>query len=119
MSAQSLWKRNFTYLFVSKMCKITADSLSFNTILWLLVLGGKGAIGTAFFIAVSFVPQAIVGPFITPMMKPHQLKFWMCFADLTRGAIILVIVVSYFYGFTPLVLIIGCMLLHSANSFFT
>lgn len=60
MSAQSLWKRNFTYLFISKMCKITADSLSFNTILWLLVLGGKGAIGTAFFIAVSFVPQAIV-----------------------------------------------------------
>lgn len=48
LSAQSLWKRNFTYLFVSKMCKITADSLSFNTILWLLVLGGKGAIGTAF-----------------------------------------------------------------------
>ncbi|AVI43116.1 MFS transporter [Bacillus pumilus] len=115
MSAQSLWKRNFSYLFMSKMCKITADSLSFNTILWLLVLGGKGAIGTAFFIAVSFVPQAIVGPLITPMMKPHQLKFWMCFADLTRGAIILVIVISYFYGFTPLALVIGCMLLHSAT----
>lgn len=115
MNAQSLWKRNFTYLFVSKMCKITADSLSFNTILWLLVLGGKGAIGTAFFIAVSFVPQAIIGPFITPMMKPHQLKFWMCFADLTRAAIILVIVVSYFYDFSPLALIIGGMLLHSAT----
>lgn len=49
------------------------------------------------------------------MMKPHQLKFWMCFADLTRAAIILVIVVSYFYDFSPLALIIGGMLLHSAT----
>ncbi|MFJ5964876.1 MFS transporter [Bacillus sp. NPDC093026] len=110
-----MWKRNFTYLFISKVFKITADSLSFNTILWLLVLEGKGAIGTAFFIAVSFVPQAIVGPLITPMMRPNQLKFWMCFADLTRTTIMIVISICYFNGFSPLWLIIGLMLLHSAT----
>ncbi|MGE6629319.1 MFS transporter [Bacillus sp. NPDC077027] len=97
------------------MVKITADSLSFNTILWLLVLGGKGAMGTAFFIAVSFVPQAIVGPLITPMMKPNQLKFWMCFADVTRALIMTMIPICYFNGFTPLWLIIVLMLLHSAT----
>lgn len=44
----TVWQKNFTFLFYSKMVKITADTLAFNTILWFLILDGKGALGTAF-----------------------------------------------------------------------
>ncbi|NPC92875.1 MFS transporter [Bacillus sp. WMMC1349] len=111
----SVWQRNFSFLFCSKMVKIIADSLSFNTILWFLILSGKGAIGTAFLIAVSFLPQAILGPFITPLMKTTTLKFWMFFSDLTRASIMLVIPICYFNGFSPLWFIIFLMLVHSAT----
>jgi len=97
------------------MIKITADSLAFNTILWFLILDGKGAIETAFLIAVSFLPQAILGPIITPLMKTDKLKFWMFFSDLTRAFIMLIIPVFYFNGFSPLPFIILLMLLHSAT----
>ena len=87
MNSNTVWQKNFTFLFCSKMIKITADSLAFNTILWFLILDGKGAIGTAFLIAVSFLPQAILGPIITPLMKTDKLKFWMFFSDLTRAVL--------------------------------
>ncbi|MCY7769655.1 MFS transporter [Bacillus haynesii] len=115
MNSNTVWQKNFTYLFCSKMIKITADSLAFNTILWFLILDGKGAIGTAFLIAVSFLPQAILGPIITPLMKTDKLKFWMFFSDLTRAFIMLIIPVFYFNGFSPLPFIILLMLLHSAT----
>ncbi|TWN84993.1 hypothetical protein CHCC20491_0326 [Bacillus paralicheniformis] len=115
MNSNTVWQKNFTFLFCSKMIKITADSLAFNTILWFLILDGKGAIGTAFLIAVSFLPQAILGPIITPLMKTDKLKFWMFFSDLTRAFIMLVIPVFYFNGFSPLTFIILLMLLHSAT----
>ncbi|MCU4668115.1 MFS transporter [Bacillus paralicheniformis] len=115
MNSNTVWQKNFTFLFCSKMIKITADSLAFNTILWFLILDGKGAIGTAFLIAVSFLPQAILGPIITPLMKTDQLKFWMFFSDLTRAFIMLIIPVFYFNGFSPLPFIILLMLLHSAT----
>lgn len=95
--------------------KIIADSLSFNTILWFLIQSGKGAVGTAFLIAVSFLPQAILGPIITPLMKTTTLKFWMFFSDLTRASIMLVIPICYFNGFSPLWFIIFLMLVHSAT----
>ncbi|MDE1376548.1 MFS transporter, partial [Bacillus licheniformis] len=69
----------------------------------------------AFLIAVSFLPQAILGPVITPLMKTDQLKFWMFFSDLTRALIMLIIPVFYFNGFSPLPFIILLMLLHSAT----
>ena len=56
---------NGIYLSITK-CKITADSLSFNTILWLLVLGEKEHSEQHFLLPVG--PQAIIGPFIS-MMK--------------------------------------------------
>ncbi|MCY7815631.1 MFS transporter [Bacillus haynesii] len=115
MNSNTVWQKNFTFLFCSKMIKITADSLAFNTILWFLILDGKGAIGTAFLIAVSFLPQAILGPIITPLMKTDKLKFWMFFSDLTRAFIMLIIPVFYFNGFSPLPFIILLMLLHSAT----
>ncbi|MBL7475425.1 MFS transporter [Bacillus paralicheniformis] len=115
MNSNTVWQKNFTFLFCSKMIKITADSLAFNTILWFLILDGKGAIGTAFLIAVSFLPQAILGPIITPLMKTDKLKFWMFFSDLTRAFIMLMIPVFYFNGFSPLAFIILLMLLHSAT----
>ena len=111
----SLWQKNFTFLFGSKMVKITADTLAFNTILWFLILDGKGAIGTAFLIAVSFLPQAVLGPIITPLMKTTTLKFWMFFSDLTRATIMLIIPIFYFNGFSPLWFIILLMLIHSAT----
>ncbi|KAA6447011.1 MFS transporter [Bacillus swezeyi] len=97
------------------MVKITADSLAFNTILWFLILDGKGAIGTAFLIAVSFLPQAILGPIITPLMKTNTLKFWMFFSDLTRASLMLIIPICYLNGFSPLWFIILLMLIHSAT----
>ncbi|MBU8785254.1 MFS transporter [Bacillus glycinifermentans] len=114
-SANTVWQKNFTFLFCSKMVKITADSLAFNTILWFLILDGKGAIGTAFLIAVSFLPQAILGPIITPLMKTNTLKFWMFFADLTRASLMFIIPICYFNGFSPLWFIILLMLVHSAT----
>ncbi|WFA07107.1 MFS transporter [Bacillus sp. HSf4] len=115
MNNDTVWQRNFTFLFCSKMVKITADSLAFNTILWFLILDGKGAVGTAFLIAVSFLPQAILGPIITPLMKTSTLKFWMFFSDLTRALIMLIIPICYFNGFSPLPFIILLMLVHSAT----
>ncbi len=113
--SNSLWQKNFTFLFGSKMVKITADSFAFSTILWFLILDGKGAIGTAFLISVSFLPQAILGPIITPLMKTATLKFWMFFSDLTRASIMLIIPICYFNGFSPLWFIIFLMLIHSAT----
>ena len=113
--SNTLWQKNFTFLFGSKMVKITADSFAFSTILWFLILDGKGAIGTAFLISVSFLPQAILGPIITPLMKPATLKFWMFFSDLTRSSIMLIIPICYFNGFSPLWFIILLMLIHSAT----
>ncbi len=113
--SNSFWQKNFTFLFGSKMVKITADSFAFSTILWFLILDGKGAIGTAFLISVSFLPQAILGPIITPLMKTSTLKFWMFFSDLTRASIMLIIPICYFNGFSPLWFIILLMLIHSAT----
>ncbi|MFT0801058.1 MFS transporter [Bacillus swezeyi] len=114
-SDTTVWQRNFTFLFSSKMVKVTADTLAFNTILWFLILDGKGAIGTAFLIAVTFLPQAILGPIITPLMKKNTLKFWMFFSDITRASIMLIIPICYFNGFSPLWFIISLMLIHSAT----
>ncbi|MCY8088699.1 MFS transporter [Bacillus sonorensis] len=111
----TVWQKNFTFLFYSKMVKITADTLAFNTILWFLILDGKGALGTAFLIAVTFLPQAVIGPIITPLMNTAALKFWMFFSDLTRAFIMLVIPICYFNGFSPLWFIILLMLIHSAT----
>ncbi|MCY8604336.1 MFS transporter [Bacillus sonorensis] len=111
----TVWQKNFTFLFYSKMVKITADTLAFNTILWFLIYEGKGAIGTALLLAVSFLPQALLGPIITPLMRTYSLKFWMFFADLTRASIMLMIPIFYFSGFSPLWFIILLMLVHSAT----
>ncbi|MCY8736949.1 MFS transporter, partial [Bacillus haynesii] len=52
-SGSTVWQRNFSFLFVSKMVKITADSFAFTSILWFLILDGKGAVGTGMLIAVT------------------------------------------------------------------
>ncbi|MEC1260398.1 MFS transporter [Bacillus swezeyi] len=111
----SVWQKNFIFLFCSKLIKITADSFAFNSILWFLIFEGKGAIGTALLIAVSFLPQALLGPVITPLMKTNTLKFWMFFADLTRALLMFVIPICYFNGFSPLWFIILMTLIHSAT----
>ncbi|MED1740801.1 MFS transporter [Bacillus swezeyi] len=111
----SVWQKNFIFLFCSKVIKITADSFAFNSILWFLIFEGKGAIGTALLIAVSFLPQALLGPVITPLMKTNTLKFWMFFADLTRALLMFVIPICYFNGFSPLWFIILMTLIHSAT----
>lgn len=101
--------------FCSKLVKITADCFAVNTILWFLIFEGKGAIGTALLLAVSFLPQALLGPIITPLMKVDTLKFWMFFADITRALLMLAIPICYFSGFSPLWFILLLMLIHSAT----
>ncbi|MDA7027756.1 MFS transporter [Bacillus sp. CLL-7-23] len=115
MNKENIWERNFTLLYCSKLVKVTADRLAFNSILWFLILDGKGAIGTALLIAVTFLPQAIIAPFISPLMKTNTLKFWMLSADLTRALLMLIVPVCYFNGFTPLWFIISLMMIHSAT----
>ncbi|NPC91575.1 MFS transporter [Bacillus sp. WMMC1349] len=111
----SVWQRNFTFLFYSKLVKIIADNFAFHSILWFLIFDGKGAIGTALLIAVTFLPQAILGPIITPFMNSDSLKIWMFFSDLTRAILLLIIPICYFSGFSPLWFIIFMMLMHSAT----
>lgn len=106
-SGSTVWQRNFSFLFVSKMVKITADSFAFTSILWFLILDGKGAVGTGMLIAVTLLPQALIGPLISPFMKPKTLKFWMFSADITRASLMLIIPIFYFSGFSPLWFIIS------------
>ncbi|MGW8264080.1 MFS transporter, partial [Bacillus sp. LR--39] len=47
IESDSIWKRNFNYLFFSRIVKISGDMFAFNSILWFLIYDGKGAIGTA------------------------------------------------------------------------
>ncbi|MCY8581388.1 MFS transporter [Bacillus haynesii] len=114
-SGSTVWQRNFSFLFVSKMVKITADSFAFTSILWFLILDGKGAVGTGMLIAVTLLPQALIAPLISPFMKPKTLKFWMFSADITRASLMLIIPIFYFSGFSPLWFIISLMLIHSAT----
>ncbi|MDA7026147.1 MFS transporter [Bacillus sp. CLL-7-23] len=115
MNNESIWERNFTMLFCSKLVKVIADSFAFNAILWFLILSGEGAVGTALLIAVTFLPQALIAPLISPFMKSNTLKFWLLSADLTRALLMLVIPVCYINDFSPLWFIISLMLIHSAT----
>lgn len=115
MNSDTVWQRNFTFLFCSKLVKITADCFAVNTILWFLIFEGKGAIGTALLLAVSFLPQALLGPIITPLMKVDTLKFWMFFADITRALLMLAIPICYFSGFSPLWFILLLILSLNTN----
>ncbi|WP_307891775.1 MFS transporter [Bacillus swezeyi] len=114
-SDNSVWKKNFTFLFGSKMVKIIADSFAFTSILWFLILDGKGAVGTGMLIAVTLLPQALIAPLISPLMRTKTLKFWMFSADMTRASLMLIIPIFYFNGFSPLWFIISLMLIHSAT----
>ncbi|MDA1476662.1 MFS transporter [Bacillus changyiensis] len=115
MEKLSVWERNFKFLFFSRIIKISADSFAFNSILWFLILSGKGAIGTALLIAVTFLPEAFLAPVTGPLMKRSTLKFWMYFSDLTRAIIVLMIPISYLNGFSPLWFVMGLMIIHSAT----
>ncbi|KRT95459.1 MFS transporter [Bacillus glycinifermentans] len=114
-SGQTLWQKNFTFLYCSKLVKVIADSFAFNSILWFLILDGQGAIGTALLIAVTILPQVLIAPLISPLMKTNTLKFWMFSADITRSILMLLIPFFYFNGFSPLWFIISLMLIHSAT----
>ncbi|MDA1474986.1 MFS transporter [Bacillus changyiensis] len=111
----SVWKKNFTFLFFSKVIKISADSFAFYSILWFLIFSGKGAIGTSLLLAVTFLPEALLGPVTGPLMKRSNLKFWMYFSDLTRAVIVLSIPISYFNGFSPMWFIMSLMVIYSAT----
>ncbi|MEC1901228.1 MFS transporter [Bacillus atrophaeus] len=115
IDGESIWKRNFNYLFYSRLVKISADSFAFNSILWLLIYDGEGAIGTALLIAVTFLPEAFLAPITGPFMKKNTLKFWMYFSDITRAAVVLIIPICYFNGFSPLWFVMALMILHSAT----
>lgn len=113
--ALSVWKKNFTLLFFSRLIKISADCFAFNSILWFLIFDGKGAIGTAFLLAVTFLPEAFLAPLTGPLVKRSALKFWMYFSDLTRAAVVLAIPICYYNGFSPMWFVLGLMIIHSAT----
>lgn len=81
----SVWEKNYTFLFISRLIKISADCFAFNSILWFLIFDGKGAIGTSLLLAVTFLPEAFLAPITGPLVKRSALKFWMYFSDLTRA----------------------------------
>ncbi|NPC92878.1 MFS transporter [Bacillus sp. WMMC1349] len=111
----SIWNKNFTFLFFSRIFKISADSFAFYSILWFLIFSGKGAIGTSLLIAVTFLPEALLGPVTGPLMKSNTLKFWMYFSDLTRAVVVLSIPICYFNGFSPMWFIMSLMVIYSAT----
>ena len=113
--SESIWNKNFTFLFISRLVKLSGDGFAFNSILWFLIFDGEGAIGTALLIAVTFLPEAMLAPITGPFMKQHTLKFWMYFSDLTRAAVVLIIPVCYFNGFSPLWFVMLLMIVHSAT----
>ncbi|NUJ17557.1 MFS transporter [Bacillus glycinifermentans] len=111
----SVWKKNFTFLFFSRIIKISADCFAFNSILWFLIFDGKGAIGTSLLLAVTFLPEAFLAPLAGPLVKRSALKFWMYFSDLTRAVIVLAIPLCYYNGFSPMWFVLGLMIIHSAT----
>ncbi|QJC97645.1 Putative efflux protein [Bacillus mojavensis] len=115
IESDSVWKRNFNFLFFSRIVKISGDMFAFNSILWFLIFDGEGAIGTALLIAVTFLPEAVLAPVTGPFMKQNTLKFWMYFSDLTRAAVVLIIPLCHFGGFSPLWFVMTLMIVHSAT----
>lgn len=111
----SVWEKNFTFLFFSRLIKISADCFAFNSILWFLIFDGKGAIGTSLLLAVTFLPEAFLAPVTGPLVKRSALKFWMYFSDLTRAAVVLTVPICYFNGFSPMWFVLGLMIIHSAT----
>ncbi|NPC90793.1 MFS transporter [Bacillus sp. WMMC1349] len=111
----TVWNKNFTFLFFSRIIKISADSFAFYSILWFLIFSGEGAIGTSLLIAVTFLPEALLGPVTGPLMKRSTLKFWMYFSDLTRAVVVLSIPICYFNGFSPMWFILSLMIIYSAT----
>ncbi|MFN2744739.1 MULTISPECIES: MFS transporter [Bacillus] len=111
----SVWKKNFTFLFFSRLIKISGDCFAFNSILWFLIFDGKGAIGTSLLIAVTFLPEAFLAPVTGPLVKRSALKFWMYFSDLTRAAVVVTVPICYFNGFSPMWFVLGLMIIHSAT----
>ena len=73
--SESIWNKNFTLLFISRLVKLSGDGFAFNSILWFLIFDGEGAIGTSLLIAVTFLPEAMLAPITGPFMKQHTLKF--------------------------------------------
>lgn len=67
--SESIWNKNFTFLFISRLVKLSGDGFAFNSILWFLIFDGEGAIGTALLIAVTFLPEAMLAPITGPFMK--------------------------------------------------
>ncbi len=111
----SVWEKNYTFLFISRLIKISADCFAFNSILWFLIFDGKGAIGTLLLLAVIFLPEAFLAPVTGPLVKRSALKFWMYFSDLTRAAVVITIPICYLNGFSPMWFVLGLMIIHSAT----
>lgn len=62
IKSESIWNKNFTLLFISRLVKLSGDGFAFNSILWFLIFDGEGAIGTSLLIAVTFLPEAMLAP---------------------------------------------------------
>ncbi len=39
--SESIWNKNFTLLFISRLVKLSGDGFAFNSILWFLIFDGK------------------------------------------------------------------------------
>ncbi len=65
--SESIWNKNFTLLFISRLVKLSGDGFAFNSILWFLIFDGEGAIGTSLLIAVTFLPEAMLAPITGPL----------------------------------------------------
>lgn len=111
----NLWNSNFTNLFLSRVVKVTGDNFALISLMWLIIEMGEGAIGVALLLTVTILPQALLGPVISPLMQKKHLASWMFYSDIIRAIMIVSIPLLYSIGLLELWLLLIMVIFQSAT----
>ncbi|HZG60882.1 MAG TPA: MFS transporter [Anoxybacillus sp.] len=111
----NLWNSNFTNLFLSRIVKVTGDNFALISLMWLIIEMGEGAIGVALLLTVTILPQALLGPIISPLMQKKHLARWMFYSDIIRAIIIASIPLLYSIGLLKFWLLLIIVIFQSAT----
>lgn len=111
----NLWNSNFTNLFLSRVVKVTGDNFALISLMWLIIEMGEGAIGVALLLTVTILPQALLGPVISPLMQKKHLARWMFYSDIIRAIMIVSIPLLYSIGLLELWLLLIMVIFQSAT----
>ncbi|MBO8163945.1 MAG: MFS transporter [Brevibacillus sp.] len=110
----SLWRTRYRFLFLSRTLKDLAENFASIAIVWLLIESGGDAASTSLLFLCVLVPQMVLSSMVTPLLSRGGLHRWMFASDCTRGLLVLLIPVSYAFGYLPLWLFFLVALLESA-----